>query len=670
MVGPSVPVSSSANATNGDEETKKHCADSSNKIAVSPTTASSPSSSSSGPSTTFPDATSSRGVFKALIIEQAMAVHLPTIIQGSSVGMRSSLIPIFARALGGSDAVIGFITAVAGIGRVISAFPSGMMVTRFGFRETMSYGMYINCLGAAIAGLAWDNTLLVVASLVFGIGTGAFFTSRAVMLSHIVGRAQRGRLMSLVGGGERWSSVIGPFLGGVVIDYLGLRACCVAIIPVALLSVLCLRSSSKLKVLDDRLLLETRLQAAAEEERDALISDNHDATSGSPSSPNPPSGSPGAAGISPTSTKPHHSSSPSTPKGRDLRSLFRNYGDLMVRIGVYSMIVITLRACRRLMLPLAAMNLGLSASMVGLVMSASFVVDATLFFLGGMVMDRFGRRYSAIPTTLNLAIGFFLLPFGTSTVTLFLVAMFFGVADSLGAGLLLTLNADHCPKAAGAEFMGLMRITQDMGQLVGPLFAGLLTSFVSFEFACWGLAAIGALNAVWAALLLPQDAHDEDAPSASAPTAASPTTVGPTTATAAVVVVEPPHRCGAESPRDDQDELRSLPNGSFTGDGKRRPPSLFPPASPFLLARAATATPPPHMASFPLGEMVTPPSSALLPAAAVAATTAGRPPPRSRQLLEESAGIDFDNSSFTSAAAEPIVAVDVSNVVPRRTQLQ
>jgi MFS family permease len=133
------------------------------------------------------------------------------------------------------------------------------------------------------------------------------------------------------------------------------------------------------------------------------------------------------------------------------------------------------------------------------------MVDAVLFFVGGVVSDRFGRRFAAIPTSLNMGVSFIALAFCTSTISLFAVATLFGVADALGAGLLLSLMGDHVPKKASGRFVGLLRFMLDSGQCIGPLIVAGLTTFLPFHVTCWSVGALGLFNSWWAWHFLPRD---------------------------------------------------------------------------------------------------------------------------------------------------------------------
>ena len=412
------------------------------------------------PVATPPSASPAPSVFTELVVNLAVPIHLPNLLQGMTTGIRSTLIPVFCRMLGASDAVIGLVTAAAGMARIICAVPAGVATERWGLLMVMTIGMIINVIGAAIGAVSFNWIALALASVVWGFAIGFFYVSRHVFLANVIGRQRRGRLMSLVGGGERWASVFGPVLGGVLIDQYGPRAAAAAIAPLSVLCTLCLWRSSTVHLVNERV-LQTQLVTHQNEHTEPA----------------------------------------------SVATVLKANWSVISRLGVYAANVISLRSCRKMMLPLAAMNLNMSPTYVGIVLASSFAVDATLFFLGGMIMDRFGRRYAAVPTTVNIGLGFILLSSVETVWGVFMSAIFFGFADSLGAGLLLTLTADHVPASGGPTYIGILRMVQDAGQLVGPVLAGAIIAWTSFEAACVVLGLIGIANGAWAYFLLPDEGN-------------------------------------------------------------------------------------------------------------------------------------------------------------------
>lgn len=410
-------------------------------------------------------------LFRSMALDLAGSVHVPNLLQGIVAGMRSTIIPILAKEIFADDATIGWITACAGIARMAVNIPAGALTTRIGFVAVMNLGMVGIIIGALLTAASLTSFDLCVSNLFYGAGSGVFILARHVMLAKLVDRTQRGRLMSMVGGGERWSSAIGPAIAGWLIECVGSRFCSCLSVLAALACVCCVSSSAK-------------AHGANEARGEETLSQNNNFG------------------------KPHqqtYKTMTTTPA-----FFWSQHSGVMLRVGIYAMNIMQLRTCRKLLLPLAAVKTGLGPAMVGLIVTLSFMVDATMFFLGGMITDRYGRLYAAIPTSANLGIAFYILSQADSTYALALAAIAFGIADSLGAGLLLTLSSDcvpqqHSATAKPAEFLGVFRTIQDSGQFIGPLFAAWICQIASFEVACKLLCSLGFFNAAWALLFLPPD---------------------------------------------------------------------------------------------------------------------------------------------------------------------
>jgi MFS family permease len=407
------------------------------------------------------------GSFSSLLKKYFVAIHVPNFFQATSIGIRSMLVPVFASSLGCDDTTISMITSVAGIGRVSMAFPGGAWTEKYGSVVVMVAGMTVNVLGAVIAYFATGPVVLYLSSVIFGAGIGLYYVSRALFLSHVVEKSIRGRLMSLVASGDRWASVFGPLYGGFVVEYLGMRMCWLAIVPTLAICIAATLRSSVIRTVD--------------------------------------------AKICPADVSKSESTAQSRAGGcagqwvRETVDLIVEHREILQSLGVYAMNIISLRNCYKLLLPLAALHMNASPTVVGSILAFSFIVDAAFSFLGGVVSDRYGRRMAAVPTSVNLGIAFFLLSVCTNTWSLFAVAAAFGLADSLGAGLLLALAADSVPKKASGRFVGMLRFMQDSGQFVGPMIVALLTKFFSFELTCCCVGIIGIANGWWAWASLPDE---------------------------------------------------------------------------------------------------------------------------------------------------------------------
>ncbi len=133
------------------------------------------------------------------------------------------------------------------------------------------------------------------------------------------------------------------------------------------------------------------------------------------------------------------------------------------------------RAGRIALIPLLAESIGLDAAQTSLVIGIAGAVDMLLFHPAGGVMDRFGRRWVALPSVLILAAGLALLPLAHSFGTRTAVAVVLGIGNGIEAGLVMTLGADSAPPDARAQFLGGWRLTADLGNAAGPILIGAIT---------------------------------------------------------------------------------------------------------------------------------------------------------------------------------------------------
>ena len=281
--------------------------------------------------------------------------------------------------------------------------------------------------------------------------------------------------MSLVGGVTRWGTVLGPVLAGVMLQFTSVRLCLLLQIPFAVIAAVAVVTSHQLKEASLKLVWAAESRAVG-----------------------------GATGFP--------------------WDLLWKTRSTVVPVAGFACIVMAARSGRRFVIPMVALNLGMSPAMVGSVVGAGFLVDASFFWVAGIVNDRVGRRCTAVPVALLTAVAYSLLAV-VSTVPWFIVSvLFFGVADTLGAGVLLTLIADVSPREGGSLFFGALGTMKDSGTVIGPLMIGFLMHHHSVSAACLALASLCTVAAAVAALSPAFDAVPQSKPAGGASFAAIPDT--------------------------------------------------------------------------------------------------------------------------------------------------
>jgi MFS family permease len=158
-----------------------------------------------------------------------------------------------------------------------------------------------------------------------------------------------------------------------------------------------------------------------------------------------------------------------------VRKTLREHSGDMVAASIAQLFAQMIRTGRQLLVPLyGATQLGLSLGQVGLILTVSSLIDVSMFFPAGIIMDRFGRKFASVPSFAIMAIGIGLVPFATSFYTLMAVGVVIGLGNGLGSGSMMTLGADLAPPKATGEFLGIWRLIGDIGGVVGPLTVGIV----------------------------------------------------------------------------------------------------------------------------------------------------------------------------------------------------
>ena len=132
--------------------------------------------------------------------------------------------PIYARTFGVSEAAIGLVVAVYGLGRFLFSVPVGQAADRFGRRGTIFAGTLLTCAGSLLCSLADDFARLLLYRFIAGIGSTAVITGTQIVVADVATRENRGRMMGTYQGFFAFAVGVGPSIGGLVAVLAGPRA--------------------------------------------------------------------------------------------------------------------------------------------------------------------------------------------------------------------------------------------------------------------------------------------------------------------------------------------------------------------------------------------------------------------------------------------------------------
>lgn len=373
----------------------------------------------------------------------AVPVYIPNLLFAVGQGAVIPVIALLALELGASPAVAGGVVALRAIGTLVFDVPAGMLVARLGERRSM---MVSTAVLAVIAfGIGLRPSLPGYAILVFLMGGSwaVWLIARLAFATEASPAGHRGRVMSMMGGVQRMGHLAGPLLSGAVVVPLGLAGPFFVQAAMAVIATV------------------TLAMAPA----DQIAAPTPDAVQRAPAT---------------------------------LRGILRENRRVLGTAGAAVVIMQILRSARQAVLPLWGDHIGLTASQISLLFALTSTMEVLLFYPTGIMMDRKGRKWAAIPCMALLAVSMALIPATSDMVGLGAVVVLMGVGNGLGSGINMTLASDFSPDHGRNQFFGLWRLVTDLGTAGGPLAVAFVTSLASLGGAS---VAVGALGAVGAAIL-------------------------------------------------------------------------------------------------------------------------------------------------------------------------
>ncbi|MEU0094351.1 MFS transporter [Kribbella sp. NPDC006257] len=162
------------------------------------------------------------------------------------------------------------------------------------------------------------------------------------------------------------------------------------------------------------------------------------------------------------------------------------------------------RAARTSLIPLWGEQVGLSATDTSIVFGITNGIEMLLFYPAGLVMDRFGRVWIAVPATLLLGLGMLTLPLSSALPGVLAVGVLMAVGNGLGSGIVKTLGADAAPAQLRAQFLGGWTFCAEFGSVVGPILISAITFVAPLAAACLALGVLTVAGTGWLARWVPQ----------------------------------------------------------------------------------------------------------------------------------------------------------------------
>jgi MFS family permease len=139
----------------------------------------------------------------------------------ANFGVRNAILPLFAIAVIGTQPwVAGMALAVFAAGNAVGLTIAGRQSDRIGRKPFILGGLVVSGVATAVTGLAQDLTMLVVLSVVAGIGAGALNPAQQASLADVVGRERNGGpALAAFQMSQDFGSITGPLIAGLLVDH-------------------------------------------------------------------------------------------------------------------------------------------------------------------------------------------------------------------------------------------------------------------------------------------------------------------------------------------------------------------------------------------------------------------------------------------------------------------
>ncbi len=352
------------------------------------------------------------------------------------------VLPVYIASFNVSYALIGFVMSAFGLTRVFVEIPGGVLADRLGRRSLVLLGIGLAAVSHVLGGLASSYVELVFARMIVGVGSAFSMTAGLMYVGEQAPPAQRQRNVARYQSMFSMGGILGPTLGGILSDLLGIR---LLFFVAAGLTGLGLVITLQLRIAKPKSWEDTRV-----------------------------------------------------PIGR-LKGMIMNPLILVLCAATF-LTFFMFSSIRGTMIPLYGVDiLGLSSTQIGLVFSVTSAIIVGVLLGVIPTLEKLMSRPLMLVFSLGVsAVAVLALSVASDFLTLVLTAIPLGVGFSLIQPTPFVMVLDLASPDTRGLMMGLLRTTGDVGIIVGPLLVGSLLDLGHPRLVFYVVAAILAFFTILA----------------------------------------------------------------------------------------------------------------------------------------------------------------------------
>jgi MFS family permease len=354
---------------------------------------------------------------------------------------KSPVLPLFAKALGSTDALIGLIAAFSPLAGILFSFPIGMLSDRIGPKKLLVISAIV-FVSAPILYIFINHPLLLIPIRLFhGIATAILGPVASAMILKAYTK-DKGEKLGIYSSATLIGRTLAPLLGGAIITYFaytqGLLNYRLVYVAAALLSIPVLILVLMIK----------------EEEQPVKLK----------------------GGITPMLFY---------TELKDLIGQRKMLATAFVDMAIYFAY-----GAFETYLPLYLLSKNFPAYQIGVLFSIQIISIALSKPVFGKISDNIDRRIQIIMGLSTVGVAMALIPLFTGFIEIGAVNLLFGLGMSFATVATSTYVADIAKKEQIGASIGALSSIMDIGQSSGPFITGLIIVSLSYE---WGFVASTAL---------------------------------------------------------------------------------------------------------------------------------------------------------------------------------
>jgi MFS family permease len=135
----------------------------------------------------------------------------------------SPVLPLYVASFTTSFTEVGLVLSSFGISRIFIEIPGGRLMDRVGRKPIIVGGHTLVTASHVLAAVAQSSMTLAGSRMLLGIGSALILSASRIYVSEISTKDQRLRNISLFQGVSSIAGIVGPTLGGLIADLIGIR---------------------------------------------------------------------------------------------------------------------------------------------------------------------------------------------------------------------------------------------------------------------------------------------------------------------------------------------------------------------------------------------------------------------------------------------------------------